>query len=127
MSNESRDESIDRALQSLARALVLHPVAAQAAYSALVREGRAFAETDEGRRVRDRLARSELAARVRTAWEVSSFGMLREEAPPGAIPSVLAEALVQAVFRKRFESRLFEAVAAALQGTDSDEREPEPA
>jgi hypothetical protein len=122
MSDESRDEVIDHAIRSLVRALVIHPIAAQAAYSALVREGRAFAATDEGRRIRSQLAQSDLAARVRTAWDVITFGMLRDDAPPGTIPSVLVEALVQAVFRKRFESRLF----AAIQGEGSDEREPQP-
>jgi hypothetical protein len=123
MSEGERDEQIDGAIRSLVRAMVLHPIATQAAYSALVREGRAFAETDEGRRIRSQLAQSDLAARLRTAWEVSTFGMFRDEAPPGTIPSVLVEALVQAVFRQRFESRLF----AAMQGNRSDEREPESA
>lgn len=132
MTEVSRDESIDRAIQQLTRAIVKYPVAAQAAYRALVREGRAFATTEEGRQIRDQLAQSDLAARLRTAWELVSLGMLRDEAPAGAIPSVLIEALVQAVFRNRFEARLHEAM---VQGSErpterpsegSDEREPGP-
>jgi hypothetical protein len=84
--------------------------AAQAAYRALVREGRAFAQTEEGRRIRGRLARSELVARLRTAWELVTLGMLRDDTPPGAIPSVIVEALVQAVLRGRFEARLHDAM-----------------
>ena len=124
----SRDESIDRAIQQLTRAIVKYPLAAQAAYRALVREGRAFATTDEGRQIRDQLAQSDLAARLRTAWELVTLGMMRDEAPAGAIPSVLVEALVQAVFRHRFEARVHEAMVQRTDqpGERSDEREPGP-
>lgn len=106
----ARDGRVDDAIHQLARAIVKHPIAAQAAYQALVREGRAFGETDEGRRIRTQLASSELVARLRTAWELVTFGMLRDATPPGAIPSVLIEALVQAVLRDRFEARLSDAM-----------------
>ncbi|HEX7841639.1 MAG TPA: hypothetical protein VF469_29420 [Kofleriaceae bacterium] len=112
----SRDELVDQALHQLARAIVKHPLAAQAAYRALVREGRAFAATEEGRRVRAELVRSDLAARLRTAWQLVTFGMLEGDAPPGAIPSVLVEALVQAVFRSRFEARLSDAILGRSDG-----------
>jgi hypothetical protein len=101
---------VDQQIQQLARAIVKHPLAAQAAYRALVREGRAFAQTDEGRRVRHRLAHSELVGRLRTAWELVTFGMLRDDSAPGAIPSVVIEALVQALLRDRFEARLHDAM-----------------
>lgn len=114
----SQDELVDDALHLLARAIVKHPLAAQAAYRALVREGRAFAATDEGRRARAKLARSELAARLRTAWQLVTFGMLEGDAPPGAIPSVLVEALVQAVFRSRFEARLSDAMLGRSDGSE---------
>jgi hypothetical protein len=107
----AREELVDRAIQQLARALVTHPIAAQSAYRALVREGRAFAQTDDGRRIREGLARSELVARLRTAWELVTLGMLGDDTPPGAIPSVVIEALVQAVLRERFEARLHDAMA----------------
>jgi len=140
MTEVSQDERIDRAIQQLTRAIVKYPLAAQAAYRALVREGRAFATTEEGRQIRDQLAQSDLAARLRTAWELVTLGMLRDEAPAGAIPSVLVEALVQAVFRNRFEARLHEAMVRrseraserASEGPSerasegSDEREPGP-
>lgn len=104
------DHAIDHSIEQLSRAIVKHPIAAQAAYRALVREGRAFAATEEGRRIRNQLAQSELVARLRTAWELVTFGMLRDDTPPGAIPSVLIEAFVQAVFRNRFEARLHDAM-----------------
>ena len=106
----ARDEVVDRAIRQLARAMVKYPIAAQAAYQALVREGRAFAATDEGRALRARLARSELVARLRTAWELATLGMLRDDAPAGAIPSVVVEAMIHAVLRDRFEARLHDAM-----------------
>lgn len=118
----SQDPVIDAAIRQLARAIVKHPLAAQAAYSALVREGRAFAATDEGRRIRARLARSELASRLATAWQLVTFGMLEAEAGPGAIPSVLVEALVQAVFRSRFEARLSDALLGRSDGGEPPAR-----
>lgn len=110
MTDGDRDAEIDRALRLVQRAIVKHPVAAQAIYAALVREGRAYAETEAGAELRARLQRSETAARVRTAWEILTFGMLEHDAPPGALPSVLVHALVDAVFRVRFEARLQGAV-----------------
>jgi hypothetical protein len=126
VAHDERDERIDLAIQHLTRAIVKYPVAAQAAYSALVREGRAFAATDEGRRIRNQLAGSELVSRLRTAWELMTFGMLRDESPVGVLPSVLVEALVQAVFRERFEARLHRAMAQHTERIDerSDDRDP---
>jgi len=122
--HDEHDERIDRAIHQLTRVVVKYPLATQAAYSALVREGRAFAATDEGQRIRDQLAGSELVARLRTAWELLTFGMLRDETPAGVLPSVLVEALVQAVFRNRFEARLHEAMVRRSEG--SHERESDP-
>jgi nitroimidazol reductase NimA-like FMN-containing flavoprotein (pyridoxamine 5'-phosphate oxidase superfamily) len=107
---ESHADEVDRAILQLARAIIKHPIAAQAAYQALVREGRAYAVTDDGRALRARLARSELVARLRTAWELATLGMLRDDAPAGAIPSVVIEAMVQAALRDRFEARLHDAM-----------------
>jgi hypothetical protein len=109
----STDAAIDAALAMLQRAIVKHPLAAQAIYNALVREGRAFGETDEGRALRERLVRSETTARLQTAWQILTFGMLEADATPGSLPSVLVEAFVQAVFRTRFEARLHHAAQAA--------------
>jgi hypothetical protein len=115
-------DDVDRAIRQLARAIVKHPIAAQAAYQALVREGRAYAATDEGRALRARLAGSELVARLRTAWELATLGMLRDDAPAGAIPSVVIEAMVQAVLRDRFEARLHDAMLREAARREADER-----
>lgn len=113
-------DDIDRAIHQLARTIVRHPLAAQAAYRALVREGRAFATTDEGGRLRARLAGSALVARLRTAWELVTLGMLRDDAAPGALPSVLVDALVQAALRDRFEARLHDAMLRPEPGARAE-------
>jgi hypothetical protein len=99
------DEELDAAVRALRRALVKHPFAFQSAYAALVREGRAYARTEEGRRDRERLLRSELATHLRSAWEIVSFGMLGEPSS-GSLPSSMVEALVRSVLGPCFEARL---------------------
>lgn len=99
-------EDLDACLELVQRSIVKHPMAAQAIYSALVREGRAYAATPEGAALRTRLASSESTTRVRTALDILTFGMLDHDAPPGVIPTVLLDAFIQAVFRARFEARL---------------------
>ncbi|HEX2872665.1 MAG TPA: hypothetical protein VHP33_15450 [Polyangiaceae bacterium] len=97
-------------LRSLQDALWRHPMAVQAAFSALVREGRAFAKTPEGARLRDGLSRSPTLAKTRMVWEVLSLSAFVEK-PEGALPGVFADALVRAIKVKAVEpllSRLFE-------------------
>ena len=75
-----------------------------------MREGRAFAKTPEGARLRDGLSRSPTLAKTRMVWEVLSLSAFVEK-PDGALPAVFAEALVRAIKVKAVEpllSRLFE-------------------
>lgn len=104
------EAELGRALRSLQDALWRHPVAVQAAYSALVREGREFAKTAEGARLLDGLSRSPALAKTRMVWEVLSLSAFVEK-PDGALPSVFADALVRAIKVNAIEpvlSRLFE-------------------
>jgi hypothetical protein len=103
---EAAGDPIDDAMLFLQRAFVKHPIAAQAIYHALVREGRAYARTDEGRVLRECLLRSDAVGRLRTAWDIITCGLVTDEPPRGAIPSVLLEALARALFRPAFEARL---------------------
>lgn len=101
---------LTQALRQLQLALWHHPIAVQAAFSALVREGRRFAETEEGARLRDGLARSETLAKTRMVWEVLSLSAFSEKSE-GALPSVFADALVKAIKSNAIEpvlSRLFD-------------------
>jgi hypothetical protein len=77
--------------------LVKYPIAAQAAFAALVREGRRFAATEEGRAWKSRLAGSPLVARARTLFEGLAGGLLDEHG--GALPSAYVDALIRALDR----------------------------
>lgn len=103
----------DELAQVLRRAqllLIQHPVAAQAIFRAFVAEGRAFAETAEGRRLREELAGSELIRRGRVVWEVGTLNLLEEDGET-VLPSKLLDAVVQAAGVEALEpflSKLFE-------------------
>ncbi len=88
------DEELLRDLREIQFLLLEHPVAAQAAFSALVAEGRRFAETEHGRAWRDRLARSELVRRARIVWDTTTLEQLAET-PSRAVPSTYVDALMR--------------------------------
>jgi hypothetical protein len=75
------------------RALLKHPLAAQAAITALVSEGRRFAETAAGRRWHARLAGSELVRRGQELWEGSGLGLFEDD-PDTVLPSALLDSLL---------------------------------
>jgi hypothetical protein len=106
---------LEQALAALQRIVVKHPIAAQALYGALIREGRAYAETEEGRLLREELLRSETVTRIRSVWEIVTFGALKDAAS-GGIPSALLEALARSAVESCFESRVFR----ALESTPSE-------
>ncbi|WP_164009299.1 hypothetical protein [Pyxidicoccus trucidator] len=83
------------ALLHRARLLLLqHPVAAQAAFSALVNEGRQFAATPEGRSHAVALAASPLLRHASEVWGALGLDMLEED-PSTVLPSAWLDALVR--------------------------------
>ncbi|MBI4516896.1 MAG: hypothetical protein HY699_13885 [Deltaproteobacteria bacterium] len=89
------DDPVIRVLRHAALLLVKHPVAAQAAFTALVAEGRRFAATPEGGRWKAALAHSELVRRGHALWEGSLLKTL-EEGAETPIPTAILEAIIQA-------------------------------
>jgi hypothetical protein len=81
-----------RVLRTLQLALLKHPVAAQAAFSALVAEGRKFAATAEGSAIRDKLERSELVHRAHLVFDFGTLSLL-EDNPPEVLPSAYIDVL----------------------------------
>ena len=79
-------------LRGLQRALLTHPVAAQAIFTALLAEGRRFAGTQEGRLWIERLRSSALLQQVRHVFDLSTLNLLEEE-PAGTLPSGYLDAL----------------------------------
>jgi hypothetical protein len=79
-------------VHQLQRALLTHPVACQAAFTALMAEGRRFAETNEGRAWRDRLVGSGLLQQVRLVFDLTTLSLL-EEGTSAGLPSSYLDAL----------------------------------
>jgi hypothetical protein len=90
------DETTDP-IAVLSRAQMLlakHPFAAQAAFSALVAEGRRFAQTEEGRALREALISSDTLYRARRVWESTTLNMLEED-PRATLPTAFLDVLVR--------------------------------
>ncbi|WP_437968046.1 hypothetical protein WMF04_01535 [Sorangium sp. So ce260] len=89
-----------------AQLLVLkHPVAAQAAFAALIAEGRRFAETPEGAAWAAALAGSDLVRRGRQVWDAVGMNMLEDD-PDAILPSAYLEALLRAARSPDLEATL---------------------
>lgn len=82
-------------LRRLQGVLLQHPLSAQAAFSALLAEGRRFATTPEGAAWKTALAGSALVRNGRLLWDVLSLNLLEEEAST-VVPSSYLEALFRA-------------------------------
>jgi len=93
---EDQDATLKR-LRDAQLLLVKYPIASQAAFAALVREGRRFAGTDEGQEWKRRLSASPLLARARTLFEGLSGGVVGEDA--GALPSSFVDAFLRTLDR----------------------------
>jgi hypothetical protein len=91
---EGSGEWSDRVLAAAHRAVLEHPIAARAIFAGLVREGRAYSGTDEGRALLARLARSRSVHRAALLWRTVTLGMLAES-EEGALPSAYLDALLR--------------------------------
>jgi len=101
---EPQEEEV-RVMRALQGVALKHPVAAQAAVSALIAEGRRFAETAEGQQWRDQLVHSSLLHRARLAWETTTLVMLQED-PPEVLPSAYLDALFMMASSRELEPML---------------------
>ncbi|MCB9548788.1 MAG: hypothetical protein H6706_23535 [Myxococcales bacterium] len=93
-----------RRLHEARTLLVKYPVAAQAAFAALVAEGRRFAETEAGRRWQTTLADSDLVRRGRAIFQGVTADVLGEH--QGPLPSGFLEAFIEATRRGDAEGLL---------------------
>lgn len=99
------DAEIVALLDVLQRAVLDHPVAAQAAFAALVAEGRAFARTEEGKEWSRRLAGSRLVEKGRAIWEVVTLNVLEDD-PSIVVPSKVLDAFVKLTHEHHVEKIL---------------------
>jgi hypothetical protein len=79
-------------LRRLQLTILRHPVAAQAAFAALIAEGRRFARTTAGAAWQRSLTRSPLLRRARAPWDAATLWML-EDGTPNVLPSGFVDAL----------------------------------
>jgi hypothetical protein len=85
-------EILVQVLQRLQALILKHPVAAKAAFDALIAEGRVFARTPEGKIWHERLARSELLHRARLVLDLPGLSMLERDRPE-VLPSAYLDTL----------------------------------
>jgi hypothetical protein len=113
--------SSETALQvlRLLQGLVLkHPIAAKAAFDALIAEGRTFAQTPEGKAWHDKLAASELLHRARLVLDFPGLSMLERESP-----EVLPSAYLDTIFMLASSRKPDELLDPLFEwGRDDDQR-----
>lgn len=90
-----QDDELADLLRRVQLVLFEHPVASQAAFAALMTEGRRFAATPEGAAWKAALEGSELVHKGRRLWDAVSMSMLEED-PATVVPSGYLEALLRA-------------------------------
>lgn len=87
-------DEVTALLHRARRLLLQHPTAAQAAFSALVAEGRRFSATPEGQQWAAALGASPLIRHASELWGALGLDML-EENPDTVLPSAWLEALLR--------------------------------
>lgn len=113
------DDGPTALLRQLQLLLLKHPVAAQAAFSALVAEGRRFAATPEGAAWKSSLASSDLVRKGRQLWDALTLNLLEEDAST-VVPSAYLEAIFRVATSPELEAvlrELRESLAGAPHGT----------
>ncbi|WP_406816291.1 hypothetical protein [Mycobacterium sp. M23085] len=79
------------------RAVLGNPAAARRLHDLLVAEGRRYAATPRGARLRDALVASEAVENLRRVWEMVSLNVLDGPAAPDAAPDAWADLLADVV------------------------------
>lgn len=93
------------------RAVLGNPAAARGVHDLLVAEGRRYAETPAGARLRDRLVASEAVENLRRIWETVSLNVLDGPTSAEGVPDAWADLLADAVIG----SGLDDAILARLR------------
>jgi hypothetical protein len=112
------DAELSALLRRAQALLFKHPIAAQAAFAALIAEGRRFAATPEGAEWAEALAGSALVHEGRRVWDAVGMNMLEDD-PATIIPSAYLEALFQAA-----RSANLDGLLGRVQERHGDEHAP---
>lgn len=99
------DRAIVDLLREIQRAVLCHPEAGRALYLALVKEGRAFAQTAAGQQWKARLQRSALLERALLVWQSATL-WTTEDAGDAPAPTALIDAVASAAASPRRDELL---------------------
>lgn len=94
---DDTERSVFDLLLGARRAVLGNPAAARGLHDLLVAEGRRYASTPRGARLRDGLVASEAVENLRRVWEMVSLNVLNGPASPNAGPDAWAELLADVV------------------------------
>lgn len=91
------DRAVFDLLIGARRAVLGSPTAARHVHDLLIAEGRRYADTPDGARLRDGLIASEAVENLRRVWETVSLNVLDGPAAPRSAPAAWAELLADAI------------------------------
>lgn len=92
------DDELSEVLAQASLLVLKHPAAAQALLHALIREGRRFGATEQGRRWREVLAGSEFVQRGRALWDATNLKLIEDD-PETLLPTAVIDAIAQVLGR----------------------------
>lgn len=93
-------------LLGLRRAVLGNPAAARGLHDVLVAQGRRYAETPDGARLRDALASSQAVENLRLVWETVSLNVLDGPAAPGRAPDAWAALFADTVVAQGLDNAI---------------------
>ena len=93
-------------LLGVRRAVLGNTAAARRVHDMLVAEGRRYANTPRGARLRDGLVASEAVENLRRVWEMVSLNVLDGPAAPDAAPDAWADLLADAVIGRVLDNSM---------------------
>ncbi|BDB43445.1 MULTISPECIES: hypothetical protein [Mycobacterium] len=94
---DGTERTVFDVLVGLRRAVLGNPAAARRMHDLLVAEGRRYARTPRGTRLRDALVASEAVENLRRVWEMVSLNILDGPTAPSGVPNAWADLLADAL------------------------------
>jgi hypothetical protein len=112
---EAPPDPVAEALGQLQEMVLRHPVATQALFRAFVAEGRRFADTEDGRRWAERLARSDLVRQGRVAWDGLTLNAF-DDSEETVLPTAILDAFTKAIAARDLHAVLATVLEEGLLG-----------
>lgn len=112
--SEEREAAVLEALRAGQHLMMRYPVASRRAIESFCEEGKRFAQTEEGRALKEKLGRSSAMRKARTVWETTTLNLM-EEREEALLPSMMLEALFLAGSMKNLEPFLMQLFESPVQ------------